>query len=72
MNKTQNDTIIKIKKIKKKKNNDLMIPNGCLYEAKGKFQTKQETNEVRRPTGPAWLGLISINISSRKYLASHD
>ena len=48
------------------------IPNNRLYEVNGKFQMKQETNEVRRPTGAAWLGLISINISSRKYLASHD
>ena len=49
-----------------------MIPNGCLYEAKGKFQTKQETDEVRRPTGPAWFVLVSTNIYARKYLVLHD
>ena len=33
------------------------ILNSCLYEADKKFQTKQETDELRRSMGPAWLGL---------------
>ena len=50
----------------------LVIPDGRLYEADRKFQTKQEIDEVRRPTGPTWLVFVSTNIYARKYLASHD
>ena len=48
------------------------IPDGHLYETDEKFRMKQETDKVRRPTGLVWLGLISMNICARKYLASQD
>ena len=49
-----------------------IIPDGRLYEAYKKFRTKQETDDMRRPTGSTWFGLISTNICARKYLASHN
>ena len=38
----------------------------------GNLWTKQATDGVKRPTGPACLSLISTNICTRKYLVSHD
>ena len=49
-----------------------MIPDGRLYKADGKPLDEARDRGVKRPTGPAWLSLISTNIYARKYLASHD
>lgn len=47
-------------------------PTRCLYIADGNRRNKQEADEEKRPTGLAWLGLISTYIYAKKYLASHD
>ena len=54
------------------KDDSPVIPDGRLYEVNRKFQMKQETDEVRKPTSLAWLVLVSTNIYARKYLASYD